>query len=605
MVNENGEIKNIAEPGLTHGTRQTKFHVPGTLSDISSNGNRLLTLFKDGHFKELIADAAKLRSDDALPVQHYTTLALAYVKVGDLRSAIEVLKEVLVFNPVNETALNNLAIVKLELGDLPEAQHYLTLAMEKNPENPKTHKVQAEIYDKQGQVEQAIKSMKNCIELNQDNANAWNDLGLLYAKIEDWYSARHSYLRALRLDTSSELPFFNLGNLYRRQYKINKAIINYKMAIKRKPKFYDAHCNLATLYSELGDCDKAINVLKFILENKPKHAVAHKHLSSEIRYTSSSSHLVELQALDRDRSMSSDDQCLIKFALAKAYEDAGFTEQAFTKYNEANALKKKQLGYNIGIDKNLFLKLKDDQRYFDTIALKLDEAKVGPTPIFIVGMPRSGTTLVEQIVTMSNEVGGGGELDIVSKAYFSTFRHREKITTAELKNFRKKYKVMASQLLQGQPYITDKMPHNFRFIPLLVAAFPEASIIHVRRDKAATCWSNFKQFYSGSGLGYSYDLQDTNDYYEMYKTIMRSWKKAYHKIYEVDYDTLTIAQSKTTRNLIKHLGLKWSPRFLQPEENKRLVTTVSKSQVRKKIYTGSSDRWQKFGPYLNSVFNEK
>ena len=96
--------------------------------------------------------------------------------------------------------------------------------------------------------------------------------------------------------------------------------------------------------------------------------------------------------------------------------------------------------------------------------------KVGPTPIFIVGMPRSGTTLVEQIVTMSNEVGGGGELDIVSKAYFSTFRHREKITTAELKNFRKKYKVMASQLLQGQP-ITDKMPHNFRFIPLLVAAF--------------------------------------------------------------------------------------------------------------------------------------
>jgi hypothetical protein len=148
------------------------------------------------------------------------------------------------------------------------------------------------------------------------------------------------------------------------------------------------------------------------------------------------------------------------------------------------------------------------------------------------------------------------------------------------------------------------MPGNFRFIPLICAAFPEAKIIHVQRDSRATCWSNFRQYFSTNDLGYCYNLDDLVLYYKLYFSLMQFWQSKYgERIYNLDYERLTTDQENETRKLIKYLEIDWENSCLSPQDNKRSVKTVSQHQVRQKVYTGSSQAWKKYQPFIDGVFD--
>ena len=152
--------------------------------------------------------------------------------------------------------------------------------------------------------------------------------------------------------------------------------------------------------------------------------------------------------------------------------------------------------------------------------------------------------------------------------------------------------------------ITDKMPQNFLYLGLISVAFPDAKVIHVRRDPAATCWSNFKHYFTSDGLGYSYNLKDTVAYYSLYQELMNFWEKSFgDRIYHLDYELLTINQEEETKRLIKHLNLDWEQRCLEPQNNKRIVKTSSNAQVTEKVYRGSSKEWEKFKPFLADSFH--
>jgi hypothetical protein len=149
------------------------------------------------------------------------------------------------------------------------------------------------------------------------------------------------------------------------------------------------------------------------------------------------------------------------------------------------------------------------------------------------------------------------------------------------------------------------MPNNFFYIGLICSALPEAKIIHVKRNPAATCWSNYKQHFAAKGLGYSYDLLDVVHYFQMYEELMLFWDEHYPgKIYHLDYEQLTTDQESETKKLIQYLGIDWEDACLFPEENKRYVKTASSLQVRKKVYKGSSEEWKKFEKYLDRAFDE-
>ena len=173
-----------------------------------------------------------------------------------------------------------------------------------------------------------------------------------------------------------------------------------------------------------------------------------------------------------------------------------------------------------------------------------------------------------------------------------------------MSEFRRRYLSEVSKFSCEREFVTDKMPQNFLFIPLICAAFPNAKIIHVQRNAAATCWSNYTKYFTVEGLGYCYDLEDVVSYYVLYSDLMKLWQSEYSdRIYNLNYEKLTTNQESETRKLIDLLGLDWEEACLSPHKNKRSVRTASNQQVRQKVYKGSSEAWRKYEPYLNGAFN--
>ena len=153
--------------------------------------------------------------------------------------------------------------------------------------------------------------------------------------------------------------------------------------------------------------------------------------------------------------------------------------------------------------------------------------------------------------------------------------------------------------------ITDKTPQNFLFIGLIAAAFPEAIIIHVKRNPAAVCWSNYEKYFTDKKLAYAYSLDDILRYYNLYKDLMEFWHRSLPgRIYDISYEDLTVDQEEETLRIIEYIGVGMESACLSPEDNKRSVSTASNVQVRRKVYRGSSERWKRYQPYLNGVLDQ-
>ena len=174
-----------------------------------------------------------------------------------------------------------------------------------------------------------------------------------------------------------------------------------------------------------------------------------------------------------------------------------------------------------------------------------------------------------------------------------------------LLDFRQKYLRELQHVSEGNLIITDKMPQNFLYIGLLAAAVPEAKIIHVERSPAAVCWANYKQYFTSNSIGYCYAIDDILVYYKLYKDLMGFWaEKLSQRVYNLDYEKLTVNQESETRQLLEYLGLAWDEKCLSPQDNTRSIATLSSAQVRQEMYQGSSEQWKKYRPFLNGALDE-
>ena len=304
-----------------------------------------------------------------------------------------------------------------------------------------------------------------------------------------------------------------------------------------------------------------------------------------------------------DTNLNEKEHIQICFALAKVFKDLGQIKKSFDFLKEGNACQKRFLNYKISQDQKLFLRIKQSARHIQERALKLSKKDSSPTPIFILGMPRSGTSLIEQIISSHTQVMGAGELWDINFHGASLSIGDKKCGEKAIKKFRNIYLKKISKISEGVSYVTDKMPQNFLHIALICSAFPEAKIVHTRRQPAATCWSNFKEYFP-NGINYSFNLDDIVHYYSLYEDLMMFWNQYYkERIYHLDYELLTHNQNSATRDLISYLGLNWEDRCLYPERNNRSVRTASQQQVRSKVYRGSSDEWKKYKPFLEGKFD--
>ena len=528
----------------------------------------------------------------------------AYKDLGVAEKAVESYKRVISINPDFTGAYNNLGTALKSQGNLKEAIEAYKKVISIKPDYAEAYNNMGNALHEQGKLDDAIEAYDNALAIKPDYAEAYNSIGNIHQTQGKLEEAIEFYEKAIEINPDYSEAYNNIGtNLYS-QAELGAAISWFKKAILMNANNEKAYLNMGNALKNQGKIEEAIQALDKAISIKPDYGEAHRSLSNIKKYTVKDPHFIYAKKLYDGKDHSEEIRCNLNFALAKMYEDVGEFNKAFDHLLEGNSLRKKLLNYSIGQDKIFFEQLKKFQTSIFENSLERKKSFNGPRPIFILGMPRSGTTLVEQIISSHTRVTGAGELNQVRRfgldlAIGETSSNKESIL-----EFRDNYLLELGKLSKGNQCVTDKMPHNFLFIPLICAALPEAKIIHVKRDPVATCWSNFKQYFVSTALGYCYDLKDTVEYYKLYLDLMKLWQSQYsNKIYNLNYETLTTDQENETRRLISYLDLTWEDACLYPQENTRIVKTASKQQVRQKVYKGSSEAWRKYEPYLDGIFD--
>ena len=387
--------------------------------------------------------------------------------------------------------------------------------------------------------------------------------------------------------------------------EIDYAIEAFEKAVVLNPGYVEAYNNLANIFVSRGDFDEAKRLFRKALSLKPSLAEAHRHLSILVKYAPCDPQIDDVRSLLGNTELIESDRCQLHYTYAKMCEDIGDLDNAFKNYVIGGELRKKLLSYDLVQDQRLFEKVRTDALRLDSLSPVTAVKIRSNIPIFIIGMPRSGTTLVENIISSNSQVYGAGELNYLGYLVNQFIINSTEISFQNILQVRNHYLTRLEEISNGSLFVTDKMPQNFLHVAVILKALPEAKIIHVTRDPAATCWSNFKHYFETEKLAYSYSLEDTVNYFSLYKSLMKFWNKHYPgQIYQFDYDRLTNDQVTETKQLIDYLQLDWSGSLLSPENNERIILTASSQQVRKKIYKGSSHEWRKFDFCLNGLFDQ-
>jgi tetratricopeptide (TPR) repeat protein len=536
------------------------------------------------------------------PNQEHLQSIISLFNQGQLQQALSESSQLLERFP-NSVILYNIAgACNAGLMQFDAAINNYKKALKINPDYADAYNNMGNALKDKGDLEAAIESYKQALKIKPDYVQAYNNMGNALRKKGDSEVAIESYKQALKIKPDYAQAYNNMGNALSDKGDLEAAIESYKQALKIKPDYVQAYNNIGIALKDKGDLEAAIESYKQVLKIKPDYAEVYRNLSNIHRYKEHDEYFLKMQSLCQSSSVSDEQRCHLNFALSKASEDLNEVSQSFNYLKIGNELRKKILSYDIKKDIELFSQLK---KAYPSIALQSVVESSDLKPIFILGMPRSGTTLVEQIVSSHSEVTGAGELSYVSRFGDPTARGAIKPNAKMILDFRQRYIEALKKRSDGRSIVTDKMPQNFLYVGLIFSAFPDAKVIHVNRDPAATCWSNYKHYFIDKDLGYCYDLDDTVTYFGLYTDLMQFWLGHYgDRIYNLNYDNLTINQDDETRKLIEYLELEWENGCLSPQHNKRSVRTVSQQQVRQKVYQGSSQQWRKFEPYLNGAFNQ-
>jgi tetratricopeptide (TPR) repeat protein len=433
-------------------------------------------------------------------------------------------------------------------------------------------------------------------------------LGRLLSKLRRTAEAIAAAERASALNPADPLTLDTIGCVYSRVGQHATAVGFFERAVARAPEQTEFRFNLAASLGFLGKFDEAEIHYERIVAAAPQFMKAHTALSSLRRQTPERNHIARLEALLKTTPPAL--HLHIHYALAKELEDIGDHDATFAHLKAAGTLRKRELGYTIDFDRTIFAALR--ARF---------PAGAAPTaghgsdaPVLVVGMPRTGTTLVDRIISSHPDVTSAGELQtlplLIKRLAGSRSRFvldAETIAASRAIDPRalgELYMAESAPHREGSPKFIDKMPLNFLNVGFIAEALPNARIVCLRRGPMDTCWSNFKHLFATnfSYYNYSYDLLDTAAYYLLFDGLMAHWAKVFPgRVLEVQYERLVEDLEGESRRIVAHLGLPWSEACLRFHENEAAVATPSAAQVRQPIYKDSIGRWRRYAAHLAPV----
>lgn len=357
---------------------------------------------------------------------------------------------------------------------------------------------------------EAIIAYKKSISLNNNFSEAYNNLANVQKKIEYFDDALLNYKNAIRTKEDNLEAYYNLANLYKSLKNYDEAIKNYKKVIKLNKNFSDAYNNIGTIYSILGKFNDAREFYVKSMETNKYFAEPYKNYVQLSKINEKNEVFESLKEIVKKEDLDEEQKEVFFYSISKAYFDIGDDNLAFKYLNSANKLKLNKIDYSFNKDKKEFKKIKEFFSNKELVNLK-NHNKNKITPIFIIGMPRSGTSLIEQIVSNHSEVHGAGELDLMPISVKNSNWQNSNDFDEILQKIRKEYLEKVS-LLSKKNYITDKLPGNFKRIGFIVNAFPDSKIIHLQRNPMAICWSNYKSNFNSTGMGFTLNQEFTAEY---------------------------------------------------------------------------------------------
>jgi tetratricopeptide (TPR) repeat protein len=456
--------------------------------------------------------------------------------------------------------------------------------------------------------------LQKAAQLLPNDAETFNNLGstlLGHGQSDDAVAALR---RALEIKPDFAEAFSNLGNALRALDLHEEAAVNYQRALAIKPDFASARGNFAIALGKLGFLDEASQHYHAAISMIPDFIDGHYGLSQLKTYREDDPHCAMLEAqIGRISALSPDLRVRYWFALGKMREDLGRYEASFDAYQEGNRLQHAMLAPN---DTHEVALLERIISVFseELLAIHADSGYAGKAPIFIVGMPRSGTSLLEQILATYPGVYGAGELPDMSEVSRLTFRGQAPkpyplavpdLSAEDLRRMGENYATRVWRHAPDAARITDKMPANFFYVGLIRMILPHAKIIHAMRDPMDSCFSCYSRLFIKENQSFSYDLEMLGHYYVRYIKLMRHWQAVLPPgtMLDVRYEDMVANTEQQARRLLEFLDLPWDERCLAFHQNKRRVDTASAAQVRKPIYQTSLARWERFADHLTPLLD--
>jgi len=512
----------------------------------------------------------------SLPPELVSVASLIHQK--KLYQAEQLCRHFLRGQPHHTEAMRLLAELGSQFHILDDAEFLLAKCLEFDPGFTRARLDYVHVLQKRQKFHKALEQAQILLGSEPDNTNFQSCLGNAQQATGDFETAISTFENALKITPNDHQLHLILGHALKTMGRLEDAIAAYRASYRVKPDYGDAFWSLANLKTYRFSSDEQQHMRKY----------------------------------EAAAATSEEDKIHLCFALGKDLEDSEKYEEAFSFYERGNALKKDQDRFD---RKHIDLSFTTQKKLFDAAFFKRHEQTgcPAPDPIFIVGLPRAGSTLLEQILSSHSQVDGTMELsNIIGLAHRLNGREIDpdnplypgilnKISPDDLTNMGKDYIEDTRYHRQGAAFFIDKMPNNFSHIALIHLILPNARIIDARRHPLSCCFSGFKQLF-GEGQQFSYGLEDIGHYYRRYVEIMDHWDKELPgRILRVQYEDVIEDLETQVRRILDYCGLPFEQACLDFYQTKRAVRTPSSEQVRQPIYKTGMDQWQNFESFLDPL----
>jgi tetratricopeptide (TPR) repeat protein len=539
-----------------------------------------------------------LERQPSFPGAHYH-LAGVLQELGRREEAIACYRSAIDLSPEDPLAHNNLGAVLKEQGRGDDALACYRCAIALKPDFAEAHYNLGLALQGLEHLDDAVDCYRAAIRFRPDWPVVHNDLGSALKELGRLDEAAGCYRRAIALQPDHPGAHNNLGTVLKDQGRIDEAIACFRRAIALKPDLVAAQTNLGAALKDQGRFEEAIAIHHKALLSGPD-ANTYYELSSCRKFTAADRPLIaDMTALLKQSTLAPQKRALLHFALGKIFDDLAEPETAIGHFDEANRLGRA----NVHFDRPDFAARIDRLiAAFPQDAMSPD-ASDSQLPVLIVGMPRSGTTLAEQILASHPQVAAGGELNFwLQRSDWAGKQYAGRMDAAAEKNAIRDYLALLTGIARGAARVTDKMPYNFLFLGLVHRLFPGARIIHCRRNPIDTALSlYFNRF--GKTQEFTWSRSDIVFYHRQYERLMKHWRTALpaDRFLEIDYEKLVADQEAVSRRMVAFCGLDWDGACLDFHNTARPVATASAWQVRQPLYNSSVDRWRRYEPWLGEL----